>query len=73
MFAADAHKNMFNKKQHKLTIRGIMIRTAIAAFICAAALNPPPGESGDHDSWAVMLVIMSVLSWVWFEIALRSK
>ena len=72
-FAAVAHKNMSNKNQHKLTIRGIMIRTAIAAIICAAALNPPPGDSRDNDSWAVMLVIMSVLSWVWFEIVLRSK
>ena len=69
----DANKSMSKEKQHKLTIRGIMIRTAIAAFICAAALNPPPGGSRDNDSWALMLVIMSVLSWVWFEIVLRSK
>lgn len=55
-----------------MTIRGILIRTTVAAIICFIMINPLEHiEQYSKYNWWQSVLIISTTEWVLLEIALR--
>ena len=56
-----------------MTIRGIMIRTAIVAFVCMVIGNLPEKDPKPFGSFPGHVIAMTLAAWFAGELIVRSK
>lgn len=56
-----------------MTIRGLFIRTTIAAVVCFIANLPSPDVNFDPVGWPGTVFTAAAIVWLWIEILIRTE